>query len=400
MAQSEAAETFAFGLAGAGGRSSAWVSDSDFTISVFHRLEAVETTWRGLAPTVESPGQDFDFVRLWTQVFETPEADQFFIVAALEDKPIALLPLRRRHIGGIRVLSWFAGSHVGGNAPLMDTERMLALTPHQRRTLWVAMTDAVDGADIVSLKCVPENELFAEMGDRLEADMLYRSRFSSWEEANTTQRSKSRRKHDRQQGERLEALGAVTFEEIGNGVEARDVLDVMFRQRAARFVRMGVRDPFACADTRAFYDATVDSGSGVEVKLHVLRLDGEIVAVRYNIVHGDRLFCLISSMSEDEAVQVGSPGKQCLLRVMQSVFEAGYRVFDMGVGFTDEKRHWCNEQIPVNHYYLPLTVRGWLAAKAHQGWHRVRHAVKTNERLRKLVLSLRSRTAKPAPASD
>ena len=55
----------------------------------------------------------------------------------------------------------------------------------------------------------------------------------------------------------------------------------------------------------------------------MLRLNGEIVAVRYNIVHGDRMFCLISSMSDDPAIQNGSPGKQCLLRVMQTVFDAG-----------------------------------------------------------------------------
>ena len=302
---------------------------------------------------------------------------------------------------------WFARVSAGrADAPPASanadaTTPIAALGAAGRKALWRAMAAAARGADIISLKYVPEGLPLEELGDRLEADILYRSHFSSWEEANATQRSKSRRKHDRQQGERLEALGAVAFEEIPNGPEALEVLDVMFRQRAARFVKMGVRDPFACKTTRAFYDATVAADSGVPVKLDVLRLNGGIVAVRYNIAHGDRLFCLISSMSEDEAIQVGSPGKQCLLRVMQTVFDAGYTTFDMGVGFTDEKRHWCNEQIPVAHHYLPLTARGWLAARAHRGWHSLRHAIKTNERLRKLVLSLRSRVAaRPAPASD
>lgn len=400
MAQSEiAVETIALDLDRSSAHSA--VSTPTFDVAVFHDLAAIEATWRALSRTVESPGQTFDFVRLWCETFATPQADRFFITATLDGQPLALLPLKRRIIGGVRVLSWFAGSHVGGNAPLMDVERIAALGAAGRKALWRAMAAAARGADIISLKYVPAGLPLEELGDRLEADILYRSHFSSWEEANATQRSKSRRKHDRQQGERLEALGAVAFEEIPNGPEALAVLDVMFRQRAARFVKMGVRDPFACKTTRAFYDATVAADSGVPVKLDVLRLNGEIVAVRYNIAHGDRLFCLISSMSEDEAIQVGSPGKQCLLRVMQTVFDAGYTTFDMGVGFTDEKRHWCNEQIPVAHHYLPLTARGWLAARAHRGWHSLRHAIKTNERLRKLVLSLRSRVAaRPAPASD
>jgi len=394
MSQTEAAETLMFGLAGAGGRTVAWASDSDFVVDVSHSIHAVEDTWRSLAGSVESPGQDFDFVRLWVRSFAIPEEDQFYVTLSLDGAPIALLPLQRRRIGGVRVLSWFGGSHVGANAPILDRERMAALSLHERRMLWVALTETIDGADIVSLKYVPDDYLLSELGERLDADVLYRAHFASWEEANTTQRSKSRRKHDRQQGERLDALGAVTFEEMGPGAEALAVLDVMFRQRAARFRTMGVRDPFACRITRAFYDASVSPGSSVDVKLHVLRLDGEIVAVRYNVVHGDRLFCLISSMSDSEVVQVGSPGKQCLLRVMQSVFEQGFGVFDMGVGLTDEKRHWCNEQIAVGHHYLPLTMRGWLAARAHKGWHGLRHAIKSNDRLRRLLVTLRSRATR------
>jgi CelD/BcsL family acetyltransferase involved in cellulose biosynthesis len=132
---------------------------------------------------------------------------------------------------------------------------------------------------------------------------------------------------------------------------------------------------------REFYDSTARASSGVPVKLHVLRLNGEIVAVRYNVEHGDRLFCLISSMSDDPSIQNGSPGKQCLLRVMQTVFDQGYRVFDMGEGLTDEKRHWCNQQIPVRHHYMPITRRGAFAAQAHRGWHRLRSRIKNDEKM-------------------
>jgi hypothetical protein len=53
----------------------------------------------------------------------------------------------------------------------------------------------------------------------------------------------------------------------------------------------------------------------------------------------------------------------------------------MGEGLTDEKRHWCNQQIPVRHHYMPITRRGAFAASAHQGWHTLRRRIKTDERL-------------------
>jgi CelD/BcsL family acetyltransferase involved in cellulose biosynthesis len=367
-----------------------------FAVSVTHDLAGVEATWRALTPSIESPGQSFDFIRLWIEALAIPAADCFFVVASDGGAPVALLPLQRRWNKGIRVLSWFPGAHVGCGAPIVDAARLAAMSATQRRRLWIRMLRSVSGADMVHLRSVPKLEvngveLFAELGQWIEAETLYRAAFSSFDAADKTQRNKSRRKHDRQQGDKLEAMGAVSFEEIGNGPEARTVLDTMFAQRAARFVEMGVTDPFATPAVRSFYDSTVQADSHLPVKLHVLRLDGDIVATRYNVAHGDRLFCLISSMSEDPALRPGSPGKQCLLRVMQTVFDAGYRVFDMGEGLTDEKRHWCNEQIPVRHHYMPITRRGAIAAAAHRRWQLTRAAIKSDPRL--LAFAKRARGA-------
>ncbi|MEO7221321.1 MAG: GNAT family N-acetyltransferase [Devosia sp.] len=360
---------------------------SAFKITATHRLDEVEHVWRALTEkSVESPGQSIDFIRLWIKALNIAERDQFYVVAHLDNAPIALVPLQRRWDKGARVLSWFPGPHVGCNAPIVDVARLQALSSDERRKLWIRLLRSFKGADVVYMKAVPQLlvdgiDLFAEMGQSIETEILYRAAFQSFDDADKTQRNKSRRKHDRQQGDKLEAKGEVTFGEVANGAEALAVLETMFHQRAARFVEMGVFDPFAIPKVREFYDSTAREHSGVPVKLHVMRLNGDVVAVRYNIVHGDRLFCLISSMSDDPAIQNGSPGKQCLLRVMQTVFGEGFRVFDMGEGLTDEKRHWCNQQIPVRHHYRPITRRGAIAAQAHQGWHMLRRRIKNDEKM-------------------
>lgn len=366
------------------------------TVRLSQSLDEVESVWRELqASGVESPGQSFDFIRHWVRTQAIAAADQVYLVAELGGLPLALLALHRHLRKGVRVLSFFPGAHVGCNAPLIDSARLLALGATGRRALWQAMLSKLKGVDVIHLRAVPECpvdgvDLFAELGHSLVTDTLYRASFASWEEANTLQRNKSRRKHDRQQGEKLDAMGTVTFEEVGNGPEALALLDTLFAQRAARFVEMGVTDPFCAASVRDFYDAAVVADSGVPVRLHALRLNGEVVALRYNIALGDRLFCLISSMSTAPAIQPGSPGKQCLLRVMQTVFDTGTRVFDMGSGFTDEKRHWCNLQIPVREHYLAVTPLGGVAAKFHAGWLRFRREIKSNPRLLAMIKVLRA----------
>ncbi|MCS6760002.1 MAG: GNAT family N-acetyltransferase [Candidatus Devosia euplotis] len=179
------------------------------------------------------------------------------------------------------------------------------------------MTGALNGADVVYLRSIPlavggHEGLFDGLSSSLAVETLYRSQYSSWEECDRLQRSKSRRKHDRQQGDRLTAMGKISFEEICNGGDTGPVIETMFRQRSARFKAMGIRDTFVQNRLIGFYYDSVAVGSGIDVRLHVLRLNGYIVTVRYNIVHNYRMFCLISSMSDDPAIQNGSPDKQCL----------------------------------------------------------------------------------------
>ncbi|SHE61672.1 Acetyltransferase involved in cellulose biosynthesis, CelD/BcsL family [Devosia limi DSM 17137] len=361
------------------------------TVTITDRIEEVEAAWRQLeAGAIESPGQNYDFIRLWTRNRGLKPQAQCYVVGSVDGVPVALLPLHRKRVNGVWVLTWFPGSNVGCYAPVADYERLAALGVAGRKALWSAMTAQLTGADAIFLRSIPAAVggyagLFDELGATLTVDTLYRAEFSSWQDCDSQQRSKSRRKHDRQQGDRLNALGAVSFEEIGNGGESRCAIEVMFRQRSARFKAMGIRDTFVRDKLVSFYHEAIREGSGVYVLLHVLRLDGAIVAVRYNIVQGDRMFCLISSMSDDVAIQHGSPGKQCLLRVMQSVFDQGIAVFDMGAGFTDEKRHWCNVQVPVQHHYIGLNGRGVVIVAVHRALQKTRARIKANKTLKAWV---------------
>lgn len=370
------------------GAASAWATS---------RIEEVEAVWRRLAlGDLESPGQSLEFIRCWIRALGIAQSRQLYIVGQVDGIVVALLPLLRRRRHGVRVLSWFPGAHVGCNAPLVDRQRLASLVPAQRRALWASMRAEARGADVLYLKAVPELlvdgvDLFEGLGQSLPADTLYRAQFVSWAEADATQRGKTRRKHDRQQGDKLEAMGRVSLETVEAGPAHLPMLELLFRQRAARFAEMGVRDPFCAQPIRRFYDSTISAGSELKVVLHALRLDGRIIALRYNIALGDRLFCLISSMSTEPALQPGSPGKQCLLRVMQTVFDAGYRVFDMGAGFTDEKRHWCNVQVLVREFHVPLSPVGWVAATLHRGLQQLRRRIKDDPRLFAAIKAMRAR---------
>ena len=128
-----------------------------FKVTATHRLDEVESVWRALTDkSIESPGQDIDFIRLWIKALNIAERDQYYVVAHLDDAPVALVPLQRRWDKGARVLSWFPGPHVGCNAPVVDVVRLLALSSEDRRRLWIKLLRSFAGADVVYLKAVPQ----------------------------------------------------------------------------------------------------------------------------------------------------------------------------------------------------------------------------------------------------
>jgi CelD/BcsL family acetyltransferase involved in cellulose biosynthesis len=370
----------------------------EINVRVTRRIEDVEEVWAALSSgPIESPGQSYDFIKQWVMDRKLPLDAQRYVVGEVDGRPVALLPLHRKVLHGISVFTWFPGANVGCYSPVADYEQLANLGILGRAALWQAMTGQLAGGDLIYLRSVPRDVgghpgLFDELGVTLDIETLYRARFSSWAECDREQRTRSRRKHDRQQGERLAAMGQVEFETITDAGQMAPVIDTMFRQRSARFRAQGIRDPFVCDNLMRFYHGLAKPGSGTEVRLHVLRLNGAIVAVRYNIVHGDRMFCLISSMSDDLAIQNGSPGKQCLLNVMQTVFDQGIGVFDMGSGFTDEKRHWCNEQIPLRQHYIGLNQRGMMIVAAHRNFQRLRAWAKANNSIRVGLRGLRQKT--------
>lgn len=382
------------GLAEAGILTPAARGSADtFRVRYTDSLVEVEAAWRQLeAQGIDSPGQSFEFTRIWVETFEIPRAEQVYVTVESGRRALIVLALRRRVRAGVVMLEPFAGHHVGVNGPLIDRARMGKLDPQERDQVWRKILGSLK-ADVLRLGRVKADDLnWLGAGVRaMPADFLYRTAFSSWEDCDREQRNRNRRKHDKQQGAKLAAMGEVSFEELDGSDKVCTALDILFADRAARFAEQGITDPFASPQVRAFYRSVFSGNGGLKGKLHLLRLDRKIVAARYNLVAGDKMFCLISSMNMAPELQPGSPGKQILVHLMQRIFGQGIRVFDMGAGLTDEKRHWCNQQLPLADVAVPLTFAGQAVCLGLELKCRTKAIIKSNAHLFEMAKSWRAR---------
>jgi len=370
-----------------------WWDDLGISATATQNIGEVEAIWRQMeGKGIISPAQSIDFTKAWIKRFEIGEEKQLYITGAAGGKVIALMPLMRKKMLGANVLTWFFGSHVGANRPLVDYEALAKLDEGERKKLWQRMGRAMIGTDFLYLPAMPQIDgasLFDELGYFVPEEFLYRAEFSSWEECKSIQHTRSRKKHDKQQGKKLAAMGEVSFEELGPGEEALQALDKMFAQKAIRFEQLGITDPFSDENTREFYKDLFRQNNALGANLQVLSLDGEIVATRYNLSYMEKTFVLITSMSERAEIRPGSPGKQSILRGLASIFQSGFTIHDMGAGFSDEKGRWCNKKYQLNTCYLALNKKGMMAAKLHRIKARTRKMIKDNERLFKIFKTVR-----------
>lgn len=365
--------------------------------SLTSNIEDVEKVWRSLEKFgLQSPGQSYEIVKTWIEARHIPTHQQVFVTAYVNKEPIAVLPLRRTKRFHATVLTWFLGSHVACNGVLLNHQMMQELSPEERADFWSGLLKALPPADALYLPGIPQSddpalEMFKGYSNTPVSEIVYRAKFSSWDEIDAQRRDRKRRRRDKQHRRKLDAVGEVRLERIDDKTQAEPIIKEMFAQKRRRFELLGIEDPFANADVRQFYYDAFDAREGVTPLLYVLYVGDQIAGVRYCIQQRRRLFMLISSMSDDKDILPGSPGHQCLLETFKVAFdEHGIDEIDIGIGESDEKLRWCNAQVPVYNHFIPRSLVGWAFLLFQSSLQRLKSVVKRNRVLFNFYKSIRS----------
>jgi CelD/BcsL family acetyltransferase involved in cellulose biosynthesis len=84
-----------------------------------------------------------------------------------------------------------------------------------------------------------------------------------------------------------------------------------------------------------------------------------------------------------------SPGLILMRSIVDHYAEHGYRALDLGIGSDDYKRLFCKGDEPIFDNFIPLSLRGKIAASALSGINRAKHLVKHNQTLFHMAQKLR-----------
>jgi len=174
--------------------------------------------------------------------------------------------------------------------------------------------------------------------------------------------------------------------------EIKRLLDAFFQIKPQRMAEQKLPNVFAEAGVEDFIrDACVVplAGGGHVIDIHALECDNEVIAIFAGVADGHRFSMMFNTYTISGNAR-HSPGLILIRDIVDHYAERGYRALDLGVGSDDYKRLFCKGYEPLFDCFIPLSLRGTVAAAAMSGVNRAKHLVKRTPALFHMAQRLRS----------
>ncbi|MEO8685045.1 MAG: GNAT family N-acetyltransferase [Devosia sp.] len=177
------------------------------------------------------------------------------------------------------------------------------------------------------------------------------------------ERSKGLGKKTRARRRQLETTGEVRFEILTGGKPARDAMAGAIHLKREWLIQRGAMstafiDPMSNA---CLLDLAEQAPGALVFQLLV---NGATAAIRLGFEHRGTFFSYLSAYEETLAQY--SPGKLLMDFTLASVRSRGVGLVDMFPPASESKSIWCDREVAVADYVMPLTLKGRVHAGLYQ----------------------------------
>jgi len=365
-------------------------------IDIISDLTEAEAIWRELETRqLATPYQRFDLLSAWQQEVGAREGAKPFIVIATDNdrRPLALLPLALRHQHGVRIATFMGGKHATFNMALWDKDFARDASAADLVALLAGLR-AKDAADMLALTQQPRhwqdylNPLAMLPGQRSVNDcpvltMVPGDPPTNWISNSFRRKLKSKERKLQSEGYR--------YHLADSDADIERLLNWFFRVKPMRMAEQKLPDVFAEPGVEAFIRkacrAPVTGGRHV-IDIHALECDDEVIAIYAGVADGHRFSMMFNTYTMSARSRY-SPGMILMRHIIDYHAERRYRAIDLGIGSDEYKRLFCKGDEPIFDSFIPLTVRGRIAAFAMSDLNRAKRMVKHNQVLLQLAQRLR-----------
>lgn len=364
-------------------------------VDVVRNLSDAEPVWRELESQLATPYQRFDLLSAWQrEVGARENAEPFIIIAHdAEGRPLMLMPLviRRRH--GVRIACFMGGKHANFNMALWDRDFAREIGAADLAALLAGLREK-GMADLLVLRQQPRhwqdflNPLAMLPRQRSVNDCPVLHMVPGDPPANRISNSFRRRLKGKER--KLQSPG-YRHHVAASDADIERILDWFFRVKPMRMAEQKLPDVFAEPGVEGFLRKACHAalpGGGHAIDIHALECDDEVIAIFAGVADGHRFSMMFNTYTMSARARF-SPGLILMRYIIDHYGERGYRALDLGIGSDDYKRMFCKGDEPIFDNFVPLTLRGKIAAVAIAGVSRAMRLVKTNQTLFDLAQRLR-----------
>lgn len=317
--------------------------------------------------------QSFGWVStLAAAVRASGRGEPLFLVVDRDDfGPMLLLPLvrqRQRNLSRVTFLDFGVSDY---NAPLLMPHA--PLHPSETYELWRAIRAALPASDLVFFDKMPiavgrqDNPIVRLDGaERMALTSAAIRLGRPWAEHRATLWCPKFRTDLDGKWRRLKKRADCRLE-VAAGLRIEEIFDALVEQRRERFEVLGRHNILIDPVWRGFYRDLLDLEPPHDVaRLFALRIDGEVIATLYGIVHGKAFHALLPTF-RDGSWRNYSPGMQLFSLVMDWSIEQGLDVFDFTIGAERYKSQFGVTTFPLAEYVSASTAVGLPVMAAARG---------------------------------
>lgn len=340
--------------------------------SVQNRLR-VHRDWRdirGLWPSLSDLGHGvsgFPFqCREWVDAYIATMApgetsSLFFPVVETSDGlPIAFFPLQIRRRMGLRLVEFIGARLADYSAPLMIAGYDEALISD---AFWSQVKALGPSFDIVSFRHAPArvgnaaNPLLTAASNPATIPGRAATLNGDWACFYARTHSKATRSKLRRKRQNLAEGGPVSFALARDTSEALEILDELFLMKARSLCDS--ENTLSVPEYADFYRMMTRTAPA-HVRVHALRVNGEIIAALWGLETDGRFTSLLASHAGGTWSRF-SPGLLAFEDLFQWCYAKGIGVFDFGLGEEAYKLRWCDQDLNLRNTLQAFTIAGHAA---------------------------------------
>jgi CelD/BcsL family acetyltransferase involved in cellulose biosynthesis len=367
-------------------------------VDIMRDLGAAAPAWRSLeqAGGFCTPYQRFDLLSAWQRNVGEREGVTPFIVVARdrEGKPLLLLPLGVSRAGGARVASFLGGKHATFNMALWDRDFATSATKADIDALIDSIRARAD-ADVLALAQQPQRWLdlanpFAQLKGQPSVNDCPLLKMTPGA-APQSRISNSFRRRLKGKERKLQTQPGYRTHLAADDADIRRLLDWFFTVKPQRMAAQQLPNVFADPGIEEFVrDACTAklSNGGHAIDIHALECDDEVIAIFAGVADGHRFSMMFNTYTLSGNAKY-SPGLILMRDIIDYYAARGFTSLDLGIGSDDYKRLFCKDDEPLFDSFVPLTLRGHVAAAGLSTLARAKRLVKQTPALMQMAQRIR-----------